>query len=597
MSQSQPQQPINTPKTTAGARAEQEGGLSTVERLVVAVAGLLVLGGLMAVVIVFFRPAPQRKQQASLPIAARSEGKRLDLNLFDPTEEPPKTIAEPPPIVPVPPKPPAASDKDKSSPGSAATTSKPAGDKANSDKPQEARPLKNPDDAKPVPAGGTTTADQQPKAVDAPSVSPLAGRRDLPPESELEAAEAVSAADKIEVIGKYQAIPAPDDQNTQLGSKTITLAALSAPADKCRFFIHGLATARTMCFDSSRRLGIWRWKKGKQNELFVGVENSTAPGKRSALGAFWTEAAAVKFAWSDELADVAHHDDLPVLKGLAACVLEALAESKREYVALYSQVKHKRLSFRVATTTSATSLLDLEDLGATLPEFLLRLGAGKMYLDTGDVFDFPDAGDAPVAVERLDKEMEVEHVHLKLLHPKDRKWQVVLDVVPKDTLAAKRAELAEKEKTVNKFLHAYGIMRQPRSSPEDRHEAAKIVAQSLHLPEPPAFPDVDPPAPVPGGRHANKKEKAEYEKQWREAQKEANEKWGAYRKALENDIIKPAEKAVKEAADLKKEIEAEQLKYNIKLRNQLSYVKEIYAVLYHLVDDKLRSDDVVLGEP
>jgi hypothetical protein len=369
-------------------------------------------------------------------------------------------------------------------------------------------------------------------------------------------------------VTSYAAIPEPKPGSA---AGPVEVARLSAPLEKCCLILRG-----TQCFP--KQLTALRSTNGPQREVIVALASPASAQPRRDCGKFWIEGGAVKFQWL--AAPTA--EDCDALEALLACVLEARSAGVSQWVALHGRIAMKAVPLkRSVDEVGGTITLGRDDASpesgpSAVRKLKLQLGPGKITRDTGETFEFGKRGaESPLEIDGLAKELEVTSAAVQLdeLGDDSGVWKLTIKVNRPEVGVAERKQLEPQKARLMKMQKLLATYRSRRTGVPEKVNAATAVAAEMKIELLPV-PSFTPP---------------------REGIGDWKRDWNHYLADVENKVPKAVANLNSEVEKLQGRIKQLELDQKIRLQSRLDRLKEASAVLYRVVDDRIRVEDVIVG--
>ena len=180
----------------------------------------------------------------------------------------------------------------------------------------------------------------------------------------------------------------------------------------------------------------------------------------------------------------------------------------------------------------------------------------------------------PLEVAGLAKELEVASTWVELNKVEDGVWKLAVRLKRPEMAAAEKKRLDDMKSQLAKLQKALQPYYSRHAGLAEKVDAVMAVAREMKLKLPPR------PPYEPEGDHVG-----EWKKAWRIFWDKADEQVPAAVKGLNEQVNKLRTAARKADRD-----------QEIGLQGRLDRLKEASAVLYHLLDNRIRVEDVVIGE-
>ena len=174
----------------------------------------------------------------------------------------------------------------------------------------------------------------------------------------------------------------------------------------------------------------------------------------------------------------------------------------------------------------------------------------------------------------LAKELEVASTWVELNKVEDGVWKLAVRLKRPEMAAAEKKRLDDMKSQLAKLQKALQPDHSRHAGLAEKVDAVMAVAREMKLKLPPR------PPYEPEGDHVG-----EWKKAWRIFWDKADEQVPAAVKGLNEQVNKLRTAARKADRD-----------QEIGLQGRLDRLKEASAVLYHLLDNRIRVEDVVIGE-
>ena len=398
----------------------------------------------------------------------------------------------------------------------------------------------------------------------------------------------------VRSVDRYLAFPdlAPPTSNVPDGDQTrvpVDVTTLVEPIQPCSVTLHGLDDANRLMPDDTFHLAM---KQGDDDsaKLRISLKETISAVPE---GKFFIAEDQLRFRWLRDFSA----QERDSLRWFSACIVEVSQRDASQRIALYKQVHLDALPLAPTPTGySRAATIDLDTSPGKngvhpVGGFDFLLGHGKLHLGDDRTIAFGKgvlgqrSHDIPELVEQFDLRSASVKLERKPHTPLAR--QLTVEIVPKwfNTKEILDEKL-NRERLLNRLINGYKFDVQ-RGNADKALDQLKALAQLMQI------------TPTPEPRYADTQDLQPQELKL-VAASNAKKRF-IYINRLVADVYNPAVKVrgqlVKEIKKLRDTAGSDELEYLQGLEENVGRIQAISVVLYRLVDGKIRTNDVIIGEP